>query len=267
VELPGKIAIVTGSGGEGSGRAAALRLAAEGCHVIVSDINESGGRETQRLIALAGGRAEFFRCDVSVQDDVARLVAFAEEKCGGLDILVSNASGPGYRPGAAIEDSYDTVRIDLFGALYGVHFGVAAMKRRGGGTIVNISSTSALCHGSRHSKMPAYDIAKIGVLRLATTHAHLRETANIRVNCLIPDYVATPDVKSYWDALTPEQRKHSGAPPVLTTLDEIAQAIVALVRDDSLAGRALVMWSGQPPGLIAAEDRGYVALEPYSFNF
>ena len=117
MELAGKVAIVTGSGGEGSGRAEARRLAAEGCHVIVSDINEFGGQETQRLIASAGGRAEFFRCDVSAQAQMARLVAFAEEKCGGLDILVSNASGPGYRPGAAIEDSYDTLRVDLFGAL------------------------------------------------------------------------------------------------------------------------------------------------------
>ena len=264
MELAGKVAIVTGSGGEGSGRAEARRLAAEGCHVVVSDINESGGQETQRLIASAGGRAEFFRCDVSVQDQVARLVAFAQEKCGGLDILVSNASGPGYRPGAAIEDSYDTLRVDLFGALYGIHFGVAAMKRRGGGAIVNVSSTSALCHGTEHSKMPAYDIAKIGVLRLATTHAHLRETAKIRVNCLVPDWLATPEVKSYWDTLTPEQRQNPRIPPVLTTLEEVAQAVAALIRDESLAGRALVMWSGQPPGLIAAEDRGYVALEPYS---
>jgi len=62
--------------------------------------------------------------------------------------------------------------------------------------------------------MPAYDIAKISVLRLATTHAHLRETAKIRVNCLVPDGLATPEVKSYWDTLTPEQRQNPRIPPV-----------------------------------------------------
>lgn len=263
MDLTRKIAIVTGSGGAGSGRAEARRLAAEGCHVIVSDINEAGGRETQRLILADGGRADLFPCDVSVQAEVQGLVAFAEQKCGGLDILINNASGPEYRPGAPIEESYETIRIDLFGAMYGLQFSVAAMKRRGGGAILNVSSTSALGHGSMHSNMPAYDIAKIGVVRLTTTHAHLRETANIRVNCLVPDWVATPEVKNYYDALTPEQRRNPRIPPVLTSLEEVAQAAVDLISDSSLAGRVLVMRSGQKSGLISAEDPGYTKLEPY----
>jgi NAD(P)-dependent dehydrogenase (short-subunit alcohol dehydrogenase family) len=70
--------------------------------------------------------------------------------------------------------------------------------------------------------MPAYDIAKIAVVRL-TTHAHLRDTANIRVNCLVPDWVTTPEVKKYYDALTPEQRHSLRIAPALTSFDEIAQ--------------------------------------------
>jgi NAD(P)-dependent dehydrogenase (short-subunit alcohol dehydrogenase family) len=263
LDLVGKIAIVTGSGGEGSGRAEARRLAAEGCQVIVSDVNEAGGRETQRLILADGGRANFFRCDVSVQTDVQALVAFAEQEYGGLDVLINNASGPGYRPGAPIEECYDTIRTDLLGTMYGLQFGVAAMKRRGGGVILNVSSTSALGHGSAHSNMPAYDIAKIGVIRLTTTHAKLHETDNIRVNCLVPDWVATPEVKSYYDALTPEQRRNPRIPPVLTSLEEIAEAAVNLIRDSSLAGRVLVLWSGRKSALISADDPGYAALESY----
>lgn len=76
MELRGKIAIVTGSGGQGSGRAEALRLAAQGCYVVVSDIQEDGGRETQHLIQRSGGQAAFFRCDVSVQQQVKALVEF-----------------------------------------------------------------------------------------------------------------------------------------------------------------------------------------------
>lgn len=263
MDLGGKIAIVTGSGGEGSGRAEARRLAAEGCQLIISDVNEVGCRETQRLIVADGGRADFFRCDVSVQAEVQALVDFAEQEYGGLDVLINNASGPGYRPGAPIEECYATIRTDLMGAMYGLQFGVAAMKRRGGGAILNVSSTSALSHGSAHSNMPAYDIAKIGVIRLTTTHAGLREAANIRVNCLVPDWVATPEVKNYYDALTPEQRRNPRIPPVLTSLEEVAQAALDLIRDSSLAGRVLVLWSGQKSALISAEDPGYATLEPY----
>lgn len=264
MDLEGKVAIVTGSGGQGSGRAEALRLASEGCRVVVSDINEAGGRKTQHLIEADGGQAEFFRCDVSVQDDVEGLVAFAVEKYGGLDVLINNASGPEYRPGVPIDETYETIRTDLFGAMYGLRFGVAAMKERGGGSILNVSSTSALGHGAAHSNMPAYDIAKIGVIRLTTTHAHLRETANVRVNCLVPDWIATPEVKAYYDSLTLEERRSPRIPPALTSLDEIAQAAIDLICNPSLAGRLLVMWSGRTPALISANDPGYSVLEPYS---
>lgn len=263
MDLKNKVAIVTGSGGPGSGRAELLLLAAKGCRVIVSDVNDAGGEETLRLINDAGGTARFFHCDVCIQSEVEALVAFAERTYGGLDVLVNNASGPGYRPGARIEESYDTIQTDLFGALYGVQYGVAAMKRSGGGAIVNVSSTSALGHGSDHSNMPAYDVAKIAVLRLATTHAALRDSHNIRINCLVPDWVATPEVKSYWDALTPEERRNPRIPPSLTTLDEIARAALRLVTDESLAGRVLIYWNRRGPTLLPADDPGFAGLDPY----
>jgi len=102
MNLREKVAIVTGSGGPGSGRAEARRLAAEGCCVVVSDIDEAGGDETRRLIVADGGRAEFCRCDVANAQQVEALVAFAERQFGGLDVLVNNASGP-YVPGAPID--------------------------------------------------------------------------------------------------------------------------------------------------------------------
>ena len=262
MDLSGKVGIVTGSGGEGSGRAEARRLAEAGCRVVVSDINEAGGAETVRLIHEDGCRADFFRCDAGVSADVQALVAFAEQKFDGLDILINNASGP-YRPGARIEQWYDTIQIDLLGAIYGLQFAVPAMRKRGGGSILNISSTSAVGHGRLHSAAPAYDVAKAGVLRLTTTLASLRETDNIRVNCLVPDWVATPEVKSYWDNLTPEQRQDPHIPAVLISLDEIAQAAFDLVTDPSLAGRVMIFWCGRKPALIPAADQGYAALEPY----
>lgn len=263
MDLRNKVAIVTGSGGEGSGRAEAIRLAAEGCAVVVSDINESGGAETVRRITDAGRKAAFCRCDVSRANEVQALIAFAEKTFGGLEILINNASGPGYKPGALPEEWLDTIEIDLLGAIYGVRFALPAMRKRGGGAIVNISSTSALTHGPGHSKMTPYDVAKIGVLRMTTTLASLRDTDNIRVNCLVPHWVAVPEVKEYWDALTPEQRKARGAPPKLIELDEVAQAVVCLITDESLAGRVLILWDGPRAELISPSDPGYASTEPY----
>ncbi|SPE36937.1 Short-chain dehydrogenase/reductase SDR [Candidatus Sulfopaludibacter sp. SbA3] len=263
MELAGKVAVVTGSGGLGSGRAEACRLAAEGCRVVVSDIKDAGGAETVGIIEAAGGVARFCHCDVQSRAGVQALIAFAETEFGGLDILINNASAP-FRPGAPMDQWYEPLQADLVGAMYGVEFGVAAMRRRGGGAIVNVSSTSALGYGPHRSMSAAYDIAKVGVLRLTTGLAVLREQANTRVNCLVPDWVATPEVKQYYDALTPEERANPRIPTRLTELSEIAQAVVRLITDESLAGRVLVVWSDRPPGLISAEDRGYEALEPYS---
>lgn len=261
MNLSGKVAVITGSGGLGSGRAEACRLAAEGCLVVVSDIKEEGGAETVRRIQIAGGVARFRRCDVRNRDEVRALVAFAESQFGGLDILVNNASAP-FRPGAPMEQWYGAVQAGLLGAMYGVEFGVAAMRRRGGGAIVNVSSTSALGYGPRDSASVAHDIAKAGVLRLTAGLAGLRDEAGIRVNCLVPDWVAHPEVRRYFEALTAEERRERRVPQRLTELSEIAQAVVDLIADESLAGRVLVLWSGGESGLIPAGDRGYETLEP-----
>ncbi len=188
------------------------------------------------------------------------LITFAEATFGGLDILVNNVSAP-YRPSAPLEHWEETVRVDLLGPMWGIRHAIDAMRKCGGGAIVNIGSTSTLGHGRKHSGSPAYDVAKAGVIRLTTTLARLRDSDGIRVNCLVPDWIATPEVKSYWDLLTPEQRRDQGVPAVLTTLDEIADAVMRLITDDTLSGRVMVCWSGQPPGLIAAGDPGYVTLE------
>src|SRR5438093_4690615 len=129
------------------------------------------------------------------------------------------------------------------------------MRRRGGGAIVNIGSTSALAHGRQHAGGSAgYDVAKAGGIRLTTRLAWLKEKEGIRVNCLVPDWIASPEVKAYFDALTPPQRQEGRVPAVLTTLDKIAEAVVQLVTDETLAGRIIVWWSGQARGLIPFGD-------------
>jgi NAD(P)-dependent dehydrogenase (short-subunit alcohol dehydrogenase family) len=254
--LAGKVAIVTGAGGVGSGRAIARRLARAGASVVCCDVDEANGRETVRLIEGQGGRAAFVRADVGREDDVRGLVELAERTYGGLDVLVNNASAP-YEPQGFLTGWFDAVQVDLLGPMHAVLHAIPAMRRRGGGAVVNIGSTSALGHGYKPSKSPGYDVAKAGIIRLTTMLEPLAAAENIRVNCLVPDWVATPEVKAYWDTLSARQRKQQGVPDELISLDEVADAVVRLATDERLAGRILVWWCGQPARLIRRADPGH----------
>ena len=254
-----KVAVITGAGGGGQGRAVALRLARDGASVIVSDIDVHGGRETVRLIEAQRGRAAFHPADVGVESEVRELLAFSESTFGGVDILINNA-GP-YFHGAPFSKWMETIQANLMGTVFGTLHGIEAMRRRGGGTIVNFGSTSAVGHGFKHSSSPPYDIAKAGIARLTTTLAWLGEKEKIRVNCIVPDWVATDEVRSYVESLTPDQCKEEGVPLPLTTLDEIADAVMELIENEDLAGRVLVWWTGQKRGLIPVGDLGYSRLE------
>jgi NAD(P)-dependent dehydrogenase (short-subunit alcohol dehydrogenase family) len=227
---------------------------------VVSDINDLGGQETVGLIQADGGQAAFFRADLTEETEIQALVEFAEATFGGLDILVNNASAP-YPPQTLLEHWFDAIDVDLLGAIRAIVYAIPAMRKRGGGAIVNVGSTSALGHGRKHSKSPAYDMAKMAMIRFTTTLAPLHERERIRVNCIVPDWVASPQVTEYVDSLTREQRKAGSVPEVLTTMDEIADAVVELATNDTLAGRVMVWWSGQPRRFIPVGDPGYAALE------
>ncbi len=261
MDIKGKVAIVTGAGGGGQGRALALRLASLGACVVVSDVNEDGGRETCRRIDLQGGKAAFVRADVAMEADVRAVCQVAEDRFGGLDILVNNA-GP-YLPGDRLKNWNETLYANLFGSIYGTLHAIGPMRRRGGGAIIYYGSTSALGHGLKHCSSPAYDVAKAAVTRLATTMSWLRDAYRIRVNCIVPDWVATEEVQAYFDSLSFEEREANGVPAVLTSLDEVASAVVRLITDEALSGRVLVWWSGKAPGLIPVGDPGYSRLDPF----
>ena len=259
MDLKGRCAIITGSGGPGCGRATALRFAREGALVVVSDRNDDAGRETCFHIERAGGRAAYFHADVSREQDVRLLIEFAERTFGNLSVLVNNASGPEFDPDPLAQWP-EVVATDLLGPMHAIHHSIPAMRRSGGGAIVNISSTSALGYGP-NSPWPAYDAAKGGILRLTSGLAWLGEKEKIRVNCLVPDWVASPQVVSYVDSLAPEERGPRGVPERLITPEEIANAVLRLATDDSLSGRVMVWWCGQSPRLIPWKDRGYERLE------
>jgi NAD(P)-dependent dehydrogenase (short-subunit alcohol dehydrogenase family) len=251
------VVIVTGAGGSGCGRAIAERFAQHGASVVVSDINDSGGEETVQLIERHGGRAAYFHADVRDERQVRDLIGFGERSGGGTMVLVNNASAP-FRPGEPLELWTDTVQTDLIGALHATRYAIDAMRRRGGGAIVNVASISALWHGRRHGGgAPAYDTAKAGLIRLTTTLEWLAKSDRIRVNCLAPGWIATDGPRQYWESLTPAERAERGVPSTLLSVDNVANAVVHLATDESLAGRVLVWWSDDAPRFLASGDRGY----------
>jgi NAD(P)-dependent dehydrogenase (short-subunit alcohol dehydrogenase family) len=171
-------------------------------------------------------------------------------------VLVNNASAP--RGDEGLDTWMDPIETDLLGAIYATPWAVEAMRRRHGGAIVNIASISALWHGRKTTGgIPGYDVAKAGMIRMTTRLTSLAETDAIRVNCLAPGWIATDEVRKYWESLTPQERTARGVPSRLLTTDQISEAVVRLAEDTSLAGRLLVWWSEDSPRLIEWGDRGY----------
>ena len=251
-----RVVVVTGSGGCGCGRAIAARFAGAGALVVVSDIDEAGAHDTVQLIESRGGRAAFCRADVRKESEVRELISFAETTFGGLNVLVNNASAP--HGGEGIEDWMEAIETDLLGAIYATRWAIEAMRRSGGGAIVNIASISALWHGrTTPGGFPGYDVAKVGMIRMTTRLAALAEKDSIRVNCLAPGWIATDEVRQYWESLTPDKHIEGGVPSRLLSVEQISEAVMRLADDRSLIGRVLVWWSEDDPHLIEWGDRGY----------
>ena len=248
----GKTALITG-GGSGIGRATALALTNEGASTVIADVNDEGGRETVRLIEDAGGKAAFVHVDVTRRDDLERMVSFAEETFGGPDIFHNNAGvgTPQPRFPAAASDLWErTLATDLWAVIAAVQAAVPAMRRRGGGVIVNTASIAGLI---AHLPDPVYSAAKHGVVGLSRSLAFLQDEANIRVNCICPGVVDTPLVRGILDQMSEAERKQREAYIATMPLirpEEIAEAVLEFVHDDSLVGQAMAITYGPRRRLI-----------------
>jgi NAD(P)-dependent dehydrogenase (short-subunit alcohol dehydrogenase family) len=243
MDIRGKVALVTGAGA-GIGRAVAWRFAHEGAAVVVADIDEDAGSSAVRQIHSEGGQAAFVLVDVASETDVSRMVALAEEEFGRLDVLVNNAGGvtEPYFPESEPEQWGRAIELNLRGVMLGVHFGVRAMQERGGGAIVNISSMGGI--GFRPYDKPEYGAAKAGVVRLTASLATLKEQMGVRVNCICPGWVDTPASRRSRAVMTPEEREK--LPPVPLRAEEIADAVVMFVKDETMAGRVMIWQEGRP---------------------
>jgi len=256
-----KVVIVTGGGGAGCGRAIAERFARDGYAVVAADVDEAGGRETARRIEAAGGRSAFRRADVGDETQARALVDFAVSTFGGLSVLVNNASAP--LPTAdGIAGWMGALQTDLFGTLHATRYAIDAMRGRGGGSIVNIASISALWHGrTTRGGFPGYDSAKAAVIRMTTVLASAAD--GVRINCLAPGWIDSDGPRQYWESLTPDQRREHGVPSVLLRTRDVADLVLRIATDTSLNGRLIVWWSEKKPRLVPWGDRGYQKYAEY----
>ena len=182
-KLEGKVAIVTGAA-QGTGEAIARRFVAEGAKVVLGDVRVEQGRAVARAL---GADATFVELDVGDEDGWSRVAADTEREYGGIDVLVNNACVLVMTPldQTTLADYERVVRVNQTGAFLGIRAVVPAMKRRGGGSIVNIGSTDGVFPGDQG--LMAYGASKWALRGMTKIAAVELGRYGIRVNIVNPD--------------------------------------------------------------------------------
>jgi NAD(P)-dependent dehydrogenase (short-subunit alcohol dehydrogenase family) len=245
-KVDGKVAMVTGSG-NGQGRAEAKMFAREGAKVVVADIREEDGKKVEAEINEAGGEAIFVHLDVTSSESWENALNEVEAKLGKLNILVNNAgiSSSSQEDNMGIEGWDLILEINAKGPFLGCRAAIPRMIANGGGSIVNISSTSGLVGGGVNGH-PAYNASKGGVRLLTKALAARYATQGIRVNSLHPGTM--PPMTSARD-----QRRDPDAPALqgipmkrMGEVDEVAHPVVFLASDEAsyITGAELVVDGG-----------------------
>lgn len=229
-----KVVIVTG-GGAGIGAATSLMYAKQGASVVVTDVNEEGGLQTVQQIEEAGGNALFIKQDVSKEDEWKSTVAKVVEHFGGIDALVNNAGIYFIRSleDTTLEAFNKLISINLTGTWLGAKYVTPELKKRGGGSIINVSSIAGLRGSVNHS---AYGSSKGGVRLLTKDLAAELGPYNIRVNSVHPTYVKTQmaDQGAEASGLSLDEMGKKFSPlGRLADVDDIANLIVFLTTDES----------------------------------
>jgi NAD(P)-dependent dehydrogenase (short-subunit alcohol dehydrogenase family) len=254
--LDGKTAVITG-GASGIGEATARLFVAEGCLVLIADIQDEKG---ERLAEELGGGSLYLHTDVRREADVEAAVSLAVEAFGRLDCMFNNAGisgAAGPVESVSVECFDETVGVLLRGVFLGIKHAAPFMKRQGSGSIINTASVAGLRAGYGNH---IYSAAKAAVVHLTRSVAMELGESGVRVNCICPGFIATPmigrarglsveeadkaveRIKTLFAETQPIRR--SGLP------EDVARAALWLASDDSsfVNGHALFVDGGVTGG-------------------
>lgn len=257
MRLQDKVALITGAS-SGIGRETALLFAAEGACVVVADVNDAGGSETVEMVRAQGGKAVYVHADVSKAADCENMVSVAEKEFGKLNVLFNNAGimhGSDDNAMTTEESVWDlTMAINLKGVFLGCKYGIPALQRAGGGSIINTASFVALMGAA--TPQIAYTASKGGVLAMTRELAIIHARQNIRVNALCPGPLRTELLMSFLNTDEKKQRRLVHIPVGrFGEAKEIAYAALYLASDESsfVTGTEFVVDGGITAAYVTPE--------------
>ncbi len=235
MRLADKVALITGAA-SGIGKETASLFAQEGAKIVAVDLNDSDGEKTVSEVNSAGGDAIYVNANVSKSSDCEHMVKAAEEKYGKLNVMFNNAGIMDSRDDNAQvteEEVWDlTMAINLKGVFLGCKFGIPAMQKAGGGSIINTASFVGLMGAA--TPQVAYTASKGGVISLTRELAVIHARENIRVNALCPGPLRTELLMKFLDTEAKKQKRLVHIPMGrFGEAKEMAKAALFLASDES----------------------------------
>ncbi|HUP84573.1 MAG TPA: glucose 1-dehydrogenase [Acidimicrobiales bacterium] len=258
MRLDGKSALITGAA-SGIGREMGLRFAAEGASVTLVDVDLAGASQVAGAVEAAGGRAIAVRADVSSEEECEAMVAAAESAFGGLHVLCNNAGimhaddGDALSTPPAVWDV--TMDVNVKGVWLGCRAGIPAMRRSGGGSIINTASFVAFLGAA--TPQLAYTASKGAVLSMTRELAVIHAREGIRVNALCPGPLRTELLMSVLDTEEKRRRRLVHVPMGrFGEAAEIAAAALFLASEDSsfMTGGSLLVDGGLTAAYVTPLD-------------
>ena len=237
MRLANKVAIITGAGA-GIGRATALRFAEEGAKLILSDIGEANANAAAKQVAEAGGESVVVRSNISKDEDARQITNAALERFGGIDIVVNNAADftTFSVEDATIEHWEKVLSVNVIGTALVAKYAIPHMKKRGKGSIVNLSSMSGFI---AQPNFATYNSSKAAILGMTRCMALDLAPFNIRVNSICPGCILTSATEREWTRMGITKEEWMGRMAPLHMLNrvgdprEVANAILFLASDEA----------------------------------
>ncbi len=257
MRLKDKVAIITGAA-QGIGRETAILFAAEGAKVVAVDVADDAGEAIVSELRSSGREAIYVHADVSQTADCEQMIAAAEKEFGQLNVLFNNAGIMHHDDDDAVstpEDIWElTMRVNLKGVFLGCKYGIPALRRAGGGSIINTASFVALLGAA--TPQIAYTASKGGVLAMTRELAVVHARESIRVNALCPGPLRTELLMKFLNTEAKRQRRLVHIPMGrFGEAKEMAQAALYLASDESsyLTGADFVVDGGITSAYVTPE--------------